>query len=82
MSSLAIVLVSIAGFILLMAFAGFIAYNKFAVPAFKPLSEEQQAACAKVVKAGEGFPWVCAHAVKTGKCPCMPCTKQQDAMKG
>lgn len=82
MSTLAIVLLSIFGFILLNVIAGTIAYRKFAVPAYRPLSASQRAACARVVAEKKGFPWLCAHAVKIGKCPCMPCTKQKENMSG
>ncbi len=82
MSTLTIVLLSLFGFILLNVIGGIIAYRKFAIPAYRPLSTGQQAACAKVVAEKKGFPWLCAHAVKIGKCPCMPCTKQQERMSG
>ncbi len=80
MSTLTIVLLSILGFILLNVIAGYIAYRKFAVPAYRPLSASQKVACARIVAEKKGYPWLCAHAVKIGKCPCMPCAKQKEAM--
>ena len=80
MSALWIVLISVFGFLVLLAIASVIAYQKLAIPAFRPLTEEQRAACAQIVKDRKGYPWVCAHAVKTGMCPCLPCKKQEEML--
>lgn len=46
----------------------------------KPLSEEELAACRKIVQLGKGYPFMCKYAVKKGTCACLPC-KKMEAMK-
>ncbi len=44
-------------------------------PNAKPLTAQEVAICARIVKEGKGYPYVCKQAVKTGRCPCLPCDK-------
>ena len=64
-----------AGAIVLLAIGGFVSYRVLAVPAMRPLSEEDLAACRLIVERRQGYPWMCRHAVKTGLCACQPCDK-------
>jgi hypothetical protein len=65
----------VAAAIALVAIGGFVSYRLLAVPAMKPLSEEQVALCRSIVERRQGYPWMCRHAVKTGLCACQPCDK-------
>jgi hypothetical protein len=72
----------VAGFVVLLLAASVIAYFKLAVPAMRnapALAPEDIPFCRTVVKRGRGYPWVCAQAVKNGRCPCQPCARLQEA---
>jgi hypothetical protein len=72
----------VGGLVLLLLAASLAAYLTLAVPAMKKapaLSAEDLEACRKVVAAGKGYPWVCRRALKTGTCPCQPCSKLASA---
>ena len=45
------------------------------------LSEEQQAACARILDSGLGRAWVCRKALETGECGCIPCHNLDKEMK-
>ena len=70
-----IALIVIGVFLAGSAVAGVICYYKLALPNMKPLSEDERSLCRRIVEKGQGFPWMCKHAVKTGKCACQPCDK-------
>jgi hypothetical protein len=57
------------------AIAGLICYRTLALPNMKPLTQEEIELCRGIVEKGKGYPWMCRHAVKTGKCACLPCDK-------
>lgn len=79
MSTLVLILVIAGGFLAALTIGGAIAYRKFAVPVYKPLSPGDRAICAEIVKRHQGYPWLCAHCVKVGACPCQPCQKVANA---
>jgi hypothetical protein len=74
-------LIVLGVFILASAVAGYICYQTLAVPNMRPLTPENRALCAKLVKEGKAYPFVCARAAKTGMCPCLPCKKLNEAQK-
>ena len=45
----------------------------------KPLNDEERMLCAKILDSGIGKPWICRRAVDSGKCPCLPCDKLEQA---
>jgi hypothetical protein len=57
------------------AVAGYVCYRKYALPNMQPLSVQDQEICQDIVVAGQGYPWICRRALKTGECPCFPCAK-------
>ena len=76
MTILLIVLgVALAG----MTVSGVICYRRFAAPNMLPLAEQDLELCREIVSRGQGVPWVCRHALKTGLCPCQPCEKLERA---
>jgi len=77
-----IALILLVSFVGLMMIASAIAYLALAVPAMrraKPLSEQDQEHCRRVIREGSAYPFLCAQAVKNGKCPCQPCAKLEQA---
>ena len=48
----------------------------------KPLDQNEQNICARIVDEGLGQPWICRKAVDTGECPCLPCEKLEKAKQG
>ncbi len=46
------------------------------------LSQEQQAACARILDSGLGRAWVCRKALETGECGCIPCHNLDKEMNG
>lgn len=46
------------------------------------LTTDQRAACARIVDAGLGRPWICRKAIAEGKCPCLPCHNLEQEMHG
>ena len=77
-----IVIYVLAGLVLALGIASGVAYYKLAVPAMrdaKPIPDEDIGLCREIVKQGKGFPWVCAQALKSGRCPCQPCGKVEEA---
>lgn len=72
--------IEIIGFVILIfilgnVIAGVICYYKLAIPNMKPLLKEELNVCKKIIKQKQGYPFVCKNALKTGKCPCLPCKK-------
>jgi len=54
---------------------------RFAAPNMRPMTEEERKLCAEIVRRGEGHPFMCRNAVKSGRCACLPCEKLE-AEKG
>jgi hypothetical protein len=46
------------------------------------LTADQRAACARIVDAGLGRPWICRKAIDQGACPCLPCDKLERELHG
>ena len=69
MIALIIVAVVVAGFVV----AGIICFRAFALPAMRPLEEEDRAICSRLVKQGKAYPFLCAYSIKRRMCPCQPC---------
>jgi len=74
-----IILIVLGALILLTAIAGVICYYTLALPNMKPLSEEERQICARFVKEGKAYPFMCRRAVKTSQCACLPCKKLDEA---
>ena len=71
-----ILALTIAGIIiLLLTLAGVICYYTLAVPNRKPLTEVEREICRRLIEERKAYPFVCAQAVKSGQCPCLPCAK-------
>jgi hypothetical protein len=77
-----IALIVLGVLILGTAIAGVICYYTLALPNMKPLAAEERAICERLVRQGKGYPFMCAHAVKTGQCACLPCRRLEEAKKG
>jgi len=54
--------------------AGVVCYYKLAVPQMKPLTTAERELCRTIISKGEGYPFLCRHAVRKGECPCLPCS--------
>ena len=59
-----------------------IRYRRTVFSAPVALSEEQQAACARILEAGLGRAGVCRKALEIGECNCIPCHNLDREMKG
>jgi hypothetical protein len=75
MSTIIIIAIILFLFLCANAIAGYICYQRFAVPNMRKLSEEELALCKKVVDSRQGYPWLCKRGVNTGTCACQPCQK-------
>ena len=62
--------------------AAVIRYKRTTFTAPVALSEEQQAACARILDSGLGRAWVCRKALEDGECTCIPCHNLDKEMKG
>jgi hypothetical protein len=73
---MAVIIALVVGAVILGSVAaGIICYRKFALPNVQPLSIQDLEFCRDIVAAGQGYPWICRRALKTGECACYPCEK-------
>jgi hypothetical protein len=72
---MAVVLIVLVGAVGGIIVAGALCYRRLALPRMLPLSEQDLELCRHIVGRGEGLPWVCRRALKSGMCPCQPCER-------
>jgi len=72
------VLYVVAVLVGLLVVASVVACFALAVPAMRRatvLPEDVRKRCRQVVARGRGYPFLCAWAVRNGRCPCQPCAR-------
>lgn len=47
----------------------------------KPLTDAEVEICSKILSKHKGYPFICRWAVKHKACPCLPCSKLENAKR-